>query len=269
MTDYPLGEKGAVLFSGGTDSTLAARLLSLKVRHLTLLTFDPGFIFFVENSQRHARKLEEKLGAERVTHEIIPIKPYIGRILFGDKRGDFRKYGFNLTSLFCLGCRLSMHTAAVIYNLTHGIPVIVDGSIRKQADIPEQLESFIHANRRALWTHYGLRHYSPIYEEDCSDLRLDEEGISSKKKLKRQFIFFDTQPTCPFGVPADVYARLFYSRLAGNAREVDTHDYALEKYPLVHEIIRRHFQQEGRDIEDLVANLKRLSDPIPASWPVG
>lgn len=262
-----IADKGAALYSGGTDSTLAAYLLGRKVRHLTLLTFDPGFIFFIENSKRHAAKLKEVLGEDRVSHEILPIRPYIDRILFGNKKEDFSKYGFNLTALVCLGCRLSMHTGGIIHNLKNDIPVIVDGSIRKQSTIPEQLSSFISRNRHELWAKYGIRHYSPIYDEDHSDLKLDDLEISLKKKLKKQFIFFDTQPTCPFGVPADVYARLFYGDVSGHAREVDAFEYSKEKYPVVHRVIDDHFKQEGLDLAEMTDRLSSLSKGMPENWP--
>ncbi|MCZ7586260.1 MAG: hypothetical protein M5R36_24690 [Deltaproteobacteria bacterium] len=181
---YP-AEDASILFSGGTDSTLAAYLVSKIARRVHLLTFDNGFIFFVDNSRRHADKLRTVLGDDRVVHKIIPIQDPIRKVLLGDVKHDLGKYGFNLTALVCLGCRMSMHTAALIHNLENRIPIVADGSIAKQAAIPEQLESFIRRNRRELWERYGVRHYSPIYREDHSDVRLDELGISGKRKLKK------------------------------------------------------------------------------------
>ncbi len=263
---YPLGNRASVLFSGGTDSTLAAYEIAVRTRETTLLTLDPGFIFFVENSRRHADLLRQKIGADRVRHEIIPIRPLIRQILFGNLRHDVPKYGFNLTSLVCLGCRMSMHTAAVIYNLEHNIPVIADGSIQKQAEIPEQLELFIRHNRRRLWARFGIRHYSPIYDVGNSDRRIDELGLSTTPALKQQFILFDTQPTCPFGVPADVYAKIFYGHLAGPAREVDTFEYSEEKYPAIYAAIERHFAGAEPGLEALVNEARKVSDRLPESW---
>jgi hypothetical protein len=265
-TTYPLGDKASVLFSGGTDSTLAAYEIATRVRHTTLLTLDPGFIFFIENSKRHADMLIEKLGADRVTHEIIPIKPFIKNVLLGDKKGDWAKYRFNLTALTCLGCRMSMHAAALCYNLEHEIPVIVDGSIEKQSTIPEQLESFIRLNRRRLWGKYGIRHYSPIYQIENSDQRLDQLGLSIRPELKKQFILFDSQPTCPIGVPADVYARLFYGDLAGPARQVDAYEYSQDRYPLIYKIVESRFEGRSPDLAELVEAVKQLSSALPDSW---
>lgn len=265
-TNYRLGEKASVLFSGGTDSTLAAYLVGCEVEEVTLLTFDPGFIFFLENAKRHVPLLEKKLGPGRVKHVIQPIRPLIDKILLGDKKGDWDKYGFNLTALVCLGCRLAMHAAAIIYNLENGIPVIADGSIEKQSTIPEQLESFVLRNRHELWGRFGIRHFSPIYREPDSDRRLDDLGLSLKPQLKQQFVLFDSQPTCPFGVPADVYARLFYGAVSGPAREVDTFDYSEAKRPLVIEAVRAHFAARQANLDTHVAALEALSDHLPKNW---
>ena len=160
---------------------------------------------------------------------------------------------------------MSMHAAAIIYNLEHDIPVIADGSIEKQSTVPEQLESFVRRNREQLWQRFGIRHYSPIYREVASDRRLDDLRLSLKPALKHQFIFFDTQPTCPFGVPADVYARLFYGELSGPAREVDTFEYSEQKRPLVRQAVETHFT-EGGDLDERIAALRTVSDNLPAEW---
>ncbi len=116
-------ESASVLFSGGTDSALAAVRMLETCRRVTLLTFDPGYIFFVDNSRIHADALRERFGDDRVEHVIRPIGEIVREVLFPDVKGDLRRYGFDMTALVCMGCRLSMHTAAIIHNLEHGIPV--------------------------------------------------------------------------------------------------------------------------------------------------
>ncbi|MBZ0270918.1 hypothetical protein K8I61_02690 [bacterium] len=265
-TENFVAERATVLFSGGTDSTFAAWRVAERVRHVTLLTFDNGFIFFIENSKRHADALRNALGTDRVTHEIIPIKDAIRRILLGRPKEDLKKYGFNLTALVCLGCRMSMHAAALIYNLENGIPIVADGSIMEQSSIPEQLDGFIRANRRRLWERYGIRHYSPIYHEAHSDIRLDEVGVSTTPHLKRQFILYDTQPTCAVGVPADVYAKLFYGEASRDAREVDTFEYSEERYPLIDNLVAARFAGASPALSARIEDLRRATEHLPATW---
>lgn len=248
----------AVLFSGGTDSTLAAAQMLDECDKVTLLTFDPGYLLFIENTRVHAKKLQEKFGRDRVEHQIIDIRHFIKDILGSDVNGDLREYGFNMSSLVCLGCRLSMHAFAIYWCLDNGVPYLADGSIRAQSTIPEQMESVIRRNRRFYSQEYGIRHFSPIYEESESDQRLSELGIADKKRLKRQFILFDTQATCVFGVPADVYGRLFYGGLVGDTREKDSEQYCAEKYPLMQDVIRDALQKQGRSVAEAADALRSI-----------
>ncbi len=254
---YPY-EQGSVLFSGGTDSALAAVEMLKECRRVTLLTFNPGFIFFVENSRVHAEALIRKYGEDRVEHLIVPISEFTRRILFGDLRRDVRKYGFDLTALVCMGCRLGMHARAIVHNLEHGIPVLADGSIQKQDAIPEQRAAVLASNRALYLERYGIRHVSPIYGEARSDVRLFEAGIASRRNLKKQFIFFETQATCPFGVTADVYARMFYKPLMGPSTDAQSVEYCAEKHPAMHRAIEGYFAEKGVEMAGLVARLKEM-----------
>ncbi len=269
----PRKAHAAVLFSGGTDSTLAAAQMLDECDKITLLTFDPGFLLFVDNTRVHARKLQKKFGKDRVEHQIIDIRHFIKRILGVDVKADLKEYGFNMSSLVCLGCRLSMHSFAIYWCLKNGVAYLADGSIRAQSTVPEQMESVIRRNRRFYSQEYGIRHFSPIYEESESDQRLDELGISGKKRLKKQFILFDTQPTCLFGVPADVYGRLFYGPLVGSQREKDSEQYCAEKYPLMRDLVRDSVTAEGLDVEAAAERLREIrrkdGDLGPSQGPGG
>ena len=249
-------QQATVLYSGGTDSTLAAVKMLDQCRKVTLLTLDPGFIFFVDNSTRHAEALRRVYGEDRVEHKIVLIREEIREVLFGDVRKDLGRYGFDMTALVCMGCRLSMHTRAIIHNLENGIPVLADGSIQKQDAIPEQRPQVLSSNRELYFQRYGIRHLSPIYEEDRSDVRLEELGIAARRGLKRQFIFFETQATCPFGVTADVYARMFYKPLMGDSTNGQSVGYCREKHPLMHGAIERYFERKGVALQPLVDRLK-------------
>jgi len=258
-SDYEY-ESASVLFSGGTDSALAAVRMLERCRHVTLLTFDPGYIFFVENSRVPADALREKFGEDRVEHVIRPIGEIVREVLFPDVKGDLRRYGFDMTALVCMGCRLSMHTAAIIHNLEHGIPLLADGSIEKQDAIPEQRQAVIEANRERYYEQYGIRHVSPIYQESHSDVKLWEAGVAPKPGLKKQFIFFDTQATCVFGVPADVYARIFYKPIMGAVTDIQSVEYCHEKHPLMQRQIEGYFERKGLELQALVGRLRAMHE---------
>ncbi len=257
----------AILFSGGTDSTLAAALMLDEGRDVTLLTFDPGFVLFLDNASNNARRLQLRYGADRVRQEIIDNTEPTQRILFGDKVADLREYGFNMSALVCLGCRMAMHARAIIYCLENEVPYLVDGSIADQSTVPEQLPSVLQRHRRFYREEFGIHHRSPIYDESRSDRRLAEMGMDGQKDLKRQFILFDTQGTCPFGVTADVYGRMFY-RLMPRTRELESEQYCKEKYPLLRQVVYDHFAERGQVVADLVERLReRVRDDVEPTAP--
>lgn len=247
----------AVMFSGGTDSTLAAALMLEEGRDVHLLTFNPGFVLFLRNSRNNARRLEEVYGKERVYHQIMDNALPTKEILWSTLREDLLTYGFNMNALVCLGCRMAMHAGAAVYCLEHGVPYLVDGSIEDQSTIPEQLESTLRRHKAFYNEAFGISHRSPIYDESRSDNRLAEMGFEDQRNLKRQFILFDTQGTCPLGVTADVYARLFYKWMK-ETREQDAEVYGKAKYPLMVRTVREHFAHKGLDLDERINHLREL-----------
>lgn len=245
----------AILFSGGTDSTLAAVLMLEEGRDVTLLTFNPGFVMFIDNCRDNARRLQDRYGADRVRHEMLDNTEPTRRVLWGDTGRDLREYGFNMSALVCLGCRMAMHARAIIHCLQNGIPYLVDGSIADQSTVPEQLPSVLARHRGYYLEEFGIHHRSPIYDESRSDRRLEEMGVPGQKDLKHQFILFDTQGTCPFGVTADVYGRMFY-RLMPKTRELESEQYCREKYPLLRQVVYDHFAQQGLVVAELAEQLR-------------
>ncbi len=259
MTDTATAKPApaAIMFSGGTDSTLAAALMLEEGRDVHLLTFNPGFVLFIGNSRYNAGRLKEVYGDHRVTHAIMNNVANTKEILWNEIKHDLKEFGFNMNALVCLGCRMAMHTGAVIYCLENGIPYLVDGSIADQSTIPEQLQSTLERHREFYRETFGMHHRSPIYDEARSDNRLAQMGMEDQRDLKKQFILFDTQGTCPLGVTADVYARMFYKWMY-KTRETDAKTYGQAKYPLMVETVEKHFNTRGEDFKDYVNQLKEL-----------
>jgi len=268
VTELPTNPylEGSVLFSGGTDSTLAAVSLLGRADRVTLITCDPGFVDGIEKSRVNAGILRDHFGADRVRHRILDARPAIRAVFGRDLRRDLTAYGFHMTALVCLGCRLAMHTVMIIHNLLEGIAFVADGSIRGQAASSEQLTSTLARNRAFYRDTFGLVSLSPIYDEDASDAALHDLGLRGQKGLKRQFILFDRQATCPLGVPADVYARIFYGRAMGRTREVNAERYSHAKYPLMVRFIEAYFAAHGLDLGAHVRRLKATAARIPAEW---
>jgi len=244
-----------ILFSGGSDSTLAAVRMLERHRRVHLLTFDQGLIFFVDRTKIHADLLKEKFGGDRVIHEIIDIRGFFKTVMFGSLRHDLRTYGPNLTVQVCHGCRIAMHAHAALYNLLNGIKYLADGNIEKQGGEPFQLRSMMSFNREN-YKEFGIVYSSPVYNETRSDLVLEELGLAARQKLKKQFILYDTQPTCAVGVPADVYARIFYRGMMKERHRMDSERYRMEKEPLFREFLEIECERNGHKLTDLIERLQ-------------
>jgi hypothetical protein len=226
-----------------------------EFRRVALFVADPGWLFRLDRTRVHYEALRRRYGGDRVQYVLCDAREQIREVLLADPLRDLRAYGFNLTTMICLGCRLSMHARAIIHCLETGTPYLADGSTRRQAQVSEQLESVLDRHRRFYSAEFGVVHASPIYEEGRSDRRLHALGISENPNLKRQFILYDTQPTCPFGVPADVYAKIFYEAM-GDQRERDAERYCAEKYPALRDAVRRRFAGRGQDVDALIGRLR-------------
>ncbi len=115
-----------LMFSGGVDSTIAAINLAKQYYKVHLLTFCNGHGHcFMGKSKDRAAELNNKCG-NKFTHSLISIEPLFKRIVLDALLKDYEEFksGF----IWCLGCKMTMHTASIIYNLKNNIKFMADGS---------------------------------------------------------------------------------------------------------------------------------------------
>jgi len=151
-----------MMFSGGTDTTLAAaRLLDDHAcDRLHLLTFCNGICVRVDNSRVHADELRRMYGADRIVHESIPVADLLRRLRspFGDL---VRRY--HSTLVFDLCCRLSMECAAIVYAVRNGITGICDGTNVDQGRLFLERPEYLQVGRE-FFAGYGIEFFNPVYE---------------------------------------------------------------------------------------------------------
>jgi hypothetical protein len=150
-----------MMFSGGTDTTLAAaRLLDENAcDRLHLLTFCNGICVRVDNSRIHADELKRMYGDGRITHEIIYVTD-----MFHAIRSPLSELirTYNSTLVYDLCCRLSMESAAILYAVENGISGICDGTNVDQGRLFLERPEYLRVSK-AFFAEYGIDYFSPVY----------------------------------------------------------------------------------------------------------
>ncbi len=208
----------AVLFSGGSDSTLAAVIAARQAAVVHLVTYAHPFMLFHRKIDINIARLREKFPDTRfeVYREDLT-RPY--RRLYG--RHILRKLVRRRTMLVphaCGACKLAMHYATVGYCRRRGITRVYCGAHEESSRVfPAQMEPVIGDVRR-MYERYGITYETPVYHGGRTDRTLHELGIIDNPRMKDQHLFYTTQHTCPIGALVHIHSRLYYTKLWGHEK---------------------------------------------------
>jgi hypothetical protein len=156
-----------VLFSGGTDSTLAAALCAPKFKHVKLLTYSRLGIAEVENSRVNARMLQERFGSDKISHEIINIDEVFKFVAYENYIKNLVKHGFMLLST-CGLCKLSMHIRTIKYCQDNGITNVCDGANSGMTMFPDQMKPVIEKLQK-MYSLFSIDYSNPVFDFDAPD----------------------------------------------------------------------------------------------------
>ncbi len=155
-----------LLFSGGVDSTMAACRLAEEHEQVHLLSFENGYGHYKMNrTTRRAEEVKCRYPG-KVTHSIISIQDLFEQMVVNTLEEDYKKYGSGF--IWCMGCKLAMHTRAIIYNVEHEIYRIADGSSFATAEMVEQMPLSV-AKIRSFYCEYGFAFSNPVYTDKRED----------------------------------------------------------------------------------------------------
>ena len=229
-------ENLCMMFSGGTDTTLAANRLLRDgdCDRLHLLTFCNGVCVRVDRSRIHVEELKRIYGSERVVHEIIYVTG-----LFHSIRSPLGEliWNYRSTLVYDLCCRLSMETAAIIYALEHGIPAICDGTNIDQGRLFLERPDYLRVSRE-YFASFGIRYFSPVYSRSGGRMGRREELLKNGFSVGPKFLEWFDITTCLFMQPfclMGIHTYFFTS--------------FLRNLPLFRRFIARHTLQLDRAIE--------------------
>lgn len=94
-------EQVTVMFSGGTDSMLAAAIGAETFKKVHLVTFHTSQMSHWERSRKGAQMLIDRYGADKVVHRIIDNDLLFRKLYLGNYFRDLKRYGLYLTCMVC------------------------------------------------------------------------------------------------------------------------------------------------------------------------
>jgi len=243
-----------VLYSGGSDSTLAAALMCKRFRKVHLLTCRTSPMYSLEKSKANARLLRRKFGNNKVIHKFLDTDEIFKTIYRGNYLGDIQKYGTYVSACVCAACSLSWHVRAIIYDIENDIHFTCDGERYEKTPIwAEQMEPVLEMVR-GFYKEYGIIYENPVYRIVRTDWKLFELGITEEKDVKLEGYAYDergfsedprghwkrTQPNCHGGVIGAMYLSCYFLPLYGQeANEKIAIEYYTEKINLCREYLQR------------------------------
>ena len=236
-----------LLFSGGLDSTSAAIFLAERYSKIHLVTYDHHYgLYFFGTTKKQARELIKRY-PDKITFEMINTKKIHELIAVNHMAEDYKKYksGF----IWCMGCKIAMHTQTIIYNLEFGIPYASDGSAAEQDKLVEQMKESVR-EIEDYYAEYGIEHTTPVYDmtRDEKMQILKDHGLNLGMIIMGNYM--STQPRCvgghlyylPYGFLSDDY----------NHNENDVVRYIREKKAMGKKYIDDYFKRKGLDLADLI-----------------
>lgn len=178
-----------IMFSGGTDSTLAAALEAKKFDRVHLLTYDRFGLFSVGNSQLNVLKLKDKFGQDKFISHIVKIDKLTEYVFYERYLHNLRRHGFFLLSI-CGLCKLAMHIRTLIFCIDNDIGNVSDGANQGMYLFPEQTETIIEELKQ-LYNKFGITYNNPVFNY------APPENIGFADRFHLESLLKETDPQKP------------------------------------------------------------------------
>lgn len=152
----------AILFSGGTDSTLTAAMLTEQFETIHLVTYNRFGFHETDNTSTQAQMLREKYGKDKFIHTYLNVDKLFEHISYENYLKNLKNHGlFNLST--CGLCKLSMHVRTIIYCLDNEINYVADGANQAMTMEPAQMKPVID-KLKEMYSANGIEYFNPVFE---------------------------------------------------------------------------------------------------------
>lgn len=224
--------EATVLFSGGSDSTLAA-VLMLNEKHferLHLLTFHHSAMKYMDKSIVNVERLEKKFGKGKVVYRLINIEELFHRLYYSNYLQDLRRFGVFLAAGTCNVCQLAMHTHTIMYNLKNGISYAYDGYKAEKEHVYVIMSKEGREILKKFYKEYGITYDNPVLNTLRTDWKLHELGVTNRKNVKfpHERLDYEAQHSCYQGLLTNLYILCYHYNLFHKAESRWT-EYLREK----------------------------------------
>ncbi len=163
-------ESVALLYSGGTDSTLAAWQAAQRFDRVHLLTYRRFGMFGVENSELNLNALRRVVGEDPfIRPPIMDVERLFRHVSYEHYGRDLLKHRFMVLTT-CGLCKLAMHLRTLVYAVDEGVDAVWDGANKAMTIFPAQMPEVLEMIR-GLYQIAGIRYENPVYDYD------DAQGI--------------------------------------------------------------------------------------------
>lgn len=250
-----------VLYSGGSDSTLAAALACIRFKKVHLLTCRTSMMYNLQKAKANVTPLQQKFGKDKLIHKFLDSDEMFKTIYYNAYRSDMRKFGAYLSACVCAACSLSWHVTAIIHCLKNNIDLVWDGERDEDPPIwAEQMKPILERVKK-LYKNYGVMYENPVYEVDRTDNKLFELGVTKERNVKLEGFadrgiphpkhphmrWKSTQPDCHGGIIGVLYLSCHFVPLRGQkANEKIAVKYYDQKIPLCRECIEKYLQKNAQ-----------------------
>lgn len=174
----------AVLFSGGSDSTLAAALFAERFGKVHLITLDRfSFIGARKYTLPNYERLCRTYGRERFERAVLPVGKLHKAISYHDYLGTIRRYGRAVAGLFF--SKIAMHARVAAYCLEHNITSVGDGMVPYMSVYPDQNRIIAIDAVKKFYAAFGIRYENPVWDvAEHTEQLLYDKGITNQPRVR-------------------------------------------------------------------------------------
>jgi predicted subunit of tRNA(5-methylaminomethyl-2-thiouridylate) methyltransferase len=222
------------LYSGGSDSTVAALMAAKKAKTVYLITYERFGLFSSKRSITNMLRLKKKFPDVEFVYEIVNYEKEYRKVSYGNYISDFGKYKMIPLSV-CGLCKLAMHWKTIEMCRKYDVHVVYDGSLKATEIFPAQNKTIMLDALRELYDEHGISYENPVYDMDTQK-ELVKERIMPSAKVKGTTR--DIQPFCSQQLLFVRFVNYYLSKYSFEEYEQKLKEFYSEKVGYVREQLK-------------------------------